>query len=97
MRRILLLLFMSVSIIFGQTKDPDAILNKVKENFNKIKDYQVDIHIKIDVSFLKVPDSNAKIYFKQPDKVKIKSDQFALLPKEGLTGFIFKKEIHGNF
>ncbi len=85
MKRILVLFFISVSIILGQTKDPDAILNKVKENFNKIKDYQVDVYIKIDVSFLKVPDSNAKIYFKQPDKVKIKSDQFALLPKEGLN------------
>jgi hypothetical protein len=70
---------------FGQTKDPDIILNNVKEKFNKIKDYEVNVKIKVDVDFLKVPVSEAKIYFKQPDKIHFESENFALLPKEGVN------------
>ena len=70
---------------FAQKADPDAIINKVKENFNLVKDYQADVHIKINVDFLKVPESDAKIIFKQPDKVKIVSKDFAMIPKEGLN------------
>jgi len=100
MIRILFLLTFALNIISGQIKDPNTILNKVKENFNRIKNYEVDVHIKVDVNFLKIPESNAKIYFKQPDKVKIESKQFALLPKEGLyfsPGFFIGKKYTAFF
>ncbi len=72
-------------IVSAQIKDPDKIINNVKSEFNKIKDYEVDVHIKVDVSFLKMPETEAKVYFKQPDKIHIESNKFALLPKEGLN------------
>ena len=37
------------------------------------------------MEFLKVPDSEAKLYFKQPDKIHIESEGFAMLPKEGIN------------
>lgn len=69
---------------FSQSKDPDEIINSVITNFDKIKDYQVDVNIKVDVEFLKVPETNAKIYFKQPDKVHLEAEGFAMLPKNGM-------------
>ena len=72
-------------IVSAQTKDPEEILNNLKAEFNKVKDYEVNVHIKVDVSFLKMPETEAKVYFKQPDKIHIESDKFALLPKEGLN------------
>lgn len=69
----------------SQTLDPNVLLNKVKENFAKIKDYKVEAHIIINVNFLKVPATDATIYFKQPDKVKLESSKFAIIPKEGLN------------
>lgn len=68
---------------FGQSKDPDLILKKVISSFDKVQDYEVDVKIKIDVDFLKAPDTEAKIFFKQPDKVKFESNTFAMLPREG--------------
>ena len=50
-----------------------------------MKDYSADIKIKLDVDFIKIPIREAKIYFKQPDKLKMKSTGFALLPKRGLN------------
>jgi outer membrane lipoprotein-sorting protein len=73
-----------VSDASAQSKDPDDILDRVKAAFKKIVDYEVDIHVKIDVDFLKVPDSEAKLYFKQPNKIHVQSEKFALLPRQGL-------------
>lgn len=84
MKKIFLFFVIIAFAVPAQTKDPDKILNEVKENFDKIKDYSVDVTIKVDVSFLKVPDTKARIYFKKPDKTKVESKQFALLPKGAL-------------
>ncbi len=83
MKKIFLLVLIPV-LVFAQSKNPDLILNNVKQAFNKIKDYSVDVRIKVDVSFLKVPEMNAKLFYKQPDKIHIESKGFALLPKDGL-------------
>jgi len=80
----LLIILLSGNELFSQTNDPDKILNRVKEAFTVIEDYEVDLHIKIDVEFLKVPEGDAKLYFKQPDKIHVESEKFALLPKQGL-------------
>ena len=84
MKKIFLFFIIIAFAVPAQTKDPDKILNEVKKNFDKIKDYSVDITVKVDVSFLKVPDTKARIYFKKPDQVKVESKQFALLPKGAL-------------
>lgn len=80
---------------FSQSKNPDEIIDNVITQFNQIKDYQVDVKINVDIEFLKVPDSEAKIYFKQPDKVHLESEGFALLPKDGLDfspSYLAKKD-----
>jgi hypothetical protein len=69
----------------AQNDKADKILNEVIQNFSKVKDYIVDIDIKVDVSFLKVPETKATLYFKEPDKIHFESENFAMLPKEGLN------------
>jgi hypothetical protein len=71
--------------VSAQKKDPELILEKVKSEFNQIEDYTVDVKVKLDVDFLKMPDREAKVYFKQPDKIHIESENFAMLPKQGLN------------
>lgn len=70
---------------YAQKKDPDEILRRVKEKFSEIHDYSVKIHIKVDVDFIKMPETDATFYFKQPDKIHIESEKFTLLPKQGLN------------
>ncbi|HMN47891.1 MAG TPA: hypothetical protein PKD67_02025 [Ignavibacteriaceae bacterium] len=84
MKFILIYILLIVTSIIAQSKNPNEIINEVISNFSKVKDYQVDVNIKVDIEFLKVPDSKAKIYFKQPDKIHLESEGFALLPKDGL-------------
>lgn len=72
-----------IQLAFSQSNNPDIILKKVLEAFNKVQDYEVNVNIKVDVDFLKAPETKAKIYFKQPDKIHFESETFALLPREG--------------
>jgi len=84
MMKILFCFLLLANLIIPQTKNPDEILKHVVDNFNKVKDYTADINIKVDVEFIKVPEAKAKLFFKQPDKVHLQSDGFAMLPKDGL-------------
>lgn len=79
------LLILLANLSFAQGNNASKIIEEVSKKFDKIKDYSVEAKIKVDIEFLKVPDRNAKIYFKKPDKVKMKSDGFALLPKQGMN------------
>jgi outer membrane lipoprotein-sorting protein len=95
MRYLIGLFLFLVQLGFSQSKDPDEIINKVVTNFDNVKDYQVDVNIKVDVEFLKVPETKAKIYFKQPDKVHLEAEGFAMLPKNGMEfspSSLLKKE-----
>ena len=106
-RKILLLSIFFPIMVFSQSKDPNEILNNVIKAFEEIEDYVVDVNIKVDVAFLKIPEANARIYFKQPDKVHMESEGFALLPKQGMNfspvGFLktdytalYEKEVNLN-
>ena len=86
MKKILITLCIITTVfISAQTKDPNKILDAVRQKFNQAKDYQVDVIVKLDMSFIKVPDMNVKVFFKQPDKIKIQSEGFAMVPKQGLN------------
>lgn len=81
--KIFLVQLFCISVSFPQSNNPEAILKKVVDVFNKVQDYEVNVTIKIDVEFLKAPDTKAKIYFKQPNKIHFESETFAMLPREG--------------
>lgn len=91
-----LLILLTAFTSFPQKPEPITILNELKEKFLTVKDYTVDVRIIVDVDFLKVPVMNAQILYKSPDKTRIKSEDFALLPKEGLN-YSPTKLLEGNY
>lgn len=100
MKLLLSLFLLLVQLGFPQSNDPDEIINEVVTNFNRVNDYQVDVKIKVDVEFLKVPETKAKIYFKQPDKVHLEAEGFAMLPKNGMEfspSSLIKKDFTGIY
>ena len=66
---------------------PEAdLVRKVKTKLDKVKDYQVDGNMKIDVPFIKAPPSKVRIFYKSPDKFKVKKDGgISILPKGGVS------------
>ncbi|MFC2134103.1 hypothetical protein ACFLTH_05755 [Bacteroidota bacterium] len=81
MQKLIFLLIISVNV-FAQSRNPDIILDEVKNKFNIVRDYQVDVNVNLDIDFLKVPETKAKIFFKQPDKIHFNSEGFAMLPRQ---------------
>lgn len=96
MKKFSILFFIVSTLIFAQQKDPNKLLNRIEEKFNKVKDYEVDVLVKLDFEMIKIPESKAKIYFKQPDKIKIDSKGFAMLPKQS-TNFSPTQFLKGDF
>lgn len=84
MKKILVILFFLSSVVFPQKKDAQKIIDQVQGKFDKIKDYQADVEVKLDMDFVKVPPTKAKVYFKQPDKFKVESEGFAMIPKQSM-------------
>ena len=83
--KLFLIIAFSVQLGFNKNIDPEKVIDKIRHEFNKVSDYTADVSVKVDIKYLKVPDINAKVYFKKPDKIHIESKSFALLPKQGLN------------
>jgi len=80
--RIFILLFLS-HIVFGQ--DANKTVSAVINRMNRIKNYTVEARIKSDIPLIKILPVKAKIEFKQPDEIKMKTQGIAILPKKGFT------------
>ncbi len=85
MNKLFILIIILLCSAYPQREDAETILHKVRENFDRVEDYQVNVNIKVDVEFMKVPDMNATLYFKQPDKMQLDSKEFAMLPRGGMN------------
>ena len=71
--------------IKSQNTDLDIVKSNIITQFSKIKDYQVDINIKINMTGFRMPKKKIKMFFKKPDKLSIKTNGFAIIPKTGIN------------
>ncbi len=79
-------LFFAASV-FAQKLLPlsgEQILKNIEANYTGIEDYTVTLDVAVDLDRLKVPKMQATMFYKKPDKIRFKSEGFALLPKEGV-------------
>jgi hypothetical protein len=68
---------------FLAAQSPAVLMKQIQDKLEKIDDYEADASFKTEISFLKVPDARVKIYYKKPDKIKIKNETgISLVPKE---------------
>ena len=81
---ILVLALNSTINTYGQPRDVNGIIDSVEARLNRVVDYQANIEVEVDVDFIKMPVKHATILYKQPDKIKLISDEFLMLPKRGL-------------
>ena len=57
-------------------------LEKAIHKFDGINDYVVDVKVHMDMKAVQMPDMEAKVYFKEPDKIKIDSKGLFFMPKD---------------
>jgi hypothetical protein len=66
--------------------DINTLLNKAKAKIESVNDYEADGVMKTNVAFLKVPIARVKVYFKKPNKLKVKSEKgISFIPKGAVS------------
>ena len=77
---IILLILCCPALSFAQ--DVNALVQKVKAKIEKVNDYEAAGKMKTNVTFLKIPIATIKIYFKKPNRLKIKNEKgISFVPK----------------
>ena len=67
-------------------QDVNALITKVKNNIDRVNDYVATARMVTNVSFLKVPDADVSVYFKKPNKLKIKNEKgISFVPKGAVS------------
>jgi len=61
------------------------ILQNLRERFNRIEDYQVNLQVSLDLPMLRMPRKKMTFTFKQPDKIRLEARGFAMVPRRGLA------------
>lgn len=86
MRRFLFIVVLFVAITNLQAQDMTALVTKVKAKLDQVNDYEAEGNMKTDVSFIKAPIGKVKVYFKKPNKFRLKKEGgISLLPKGGVS------------
>ena len=82
MKKLLVFVCFSIVHFFSFAQEATTLVQKVKAKIDKVNDYQASGKMKTNVAFLKVPVANVKIYFKKPNKLKIKNEKgLSFVPK----------------
>ena len=68
----------------GKTYTMANIIEQTNINFKKLKNYEVDISVELDIPGIRMPKSEYKVSFKQPNQIDIVSEDFGILRKAGL-------------
>ncbi|MEP7127339.1 MAG: hypothetical protein ABI729_00670 [Chitinophagales bacterium] len=78
--RILILLLLPANLLLAQT--PNEVINSVNQRFSKVNDYTANVNVSCNITFIKIEPINAKVFYKRPDKFRVKSTGILILPKQ---------------
>lgn len=86
LKNILLFVFvLTFNSVISAAADPNDLITILKAKISKVSDYIVDAKIKTNVAFIKAPVGTVKMYYKNPNKIKIERDKgIFILPKSGI-------------
>lgn len=84
--RLFIIPILIFSILAAQAPLIETIRTNTISQYTQIKDYQVDIKISVKMTGFRMPKKKIKLYYKNPDKMKVETRGFAILPKTGVGG-----------
>jgi outer membrane lipoprotein-sorting protein len=75
-----------VTPLFSFAQEIKDIVSQVKKKIELVSDYEASGKMKTNVAFLKIPLANVKMYFKRPNKLKLKSEKgVSFVPKGAMS------------
>jgi outer membrane lipoprotein-sorting protein len=83
---VLLVMILLVGAYPARAQDMSALIGKVRAKIEQVNDYTADGKLRTDIAFIKAPLSKVKVYFKKPDRFRIKQQGgISVLPRGGLS------------
>lgn len=95
MRVVLLLIGCCISFV-SKAQDAEALLKKIKAKIDLVSSYEASGKMKTNVTFLKVPEADVKIYFKKPNQLKIKNEKGISFVPKGAVSINLSNILNGN-
>lgn len=67
-------------------RDANQLFQALRSRMDAVRDYTADIKMSIDVSYMRIPTLRGKLYFKNPDKMKLeRHGGISILPKKSMS------------
>ena len=68
----------------GVKQGPDSrqVFTELLKPYREFNDYTVRIHAKVNMPTIRIPDFNAILYFKKPDRFHVETKSFAPIPRD---------------
>ncbi|NCI45489.1 LolA family protein [Sediminibacterium soli] len=82
------IVFLLVALLGGNlySQDMTPLVRKLKAKLDQVNDYEAEGKMKTDVAFIKAPIGRVKVFYKKPNKFRLKKDGgISLLPKGGVS------------
>ena len=77
---ILAVLICCAGVLVAQ--QPSQLVMSAYRNFMRVKDYSADIQLDFDIPSVRINSIKGKVFFKQPDKFRIRTSGIIFLPKQ---------------
>ena len=66
----------------ASSQTAEEVIRQVRNKLEKVNDYEAKGKMKTNVTFIKIPIANVTVYFKRPDKLRIKNEKgMSFVPK----------------
>ena len=82
--RYLTLFFILSSIVYTNTNLLNRAITKTTNEYEKVKDFQAQMTVELNMPGIRIPKKTYKVYFKQPNKFKADTKGFGMLPNTGI-------------
>lgn len=97
MKTFFYVLFLLAFIADSYAQDAPSLVKKVKAKLDIVNDYEATGEMKTNVSFMKVPAAQVKVYFKKPGKIKIKNEKGISLVPKGTVSISLNNLLSGQY
>ncbi len=82
MKKILVLVMSLFSVQAFAIDDPNALIRELNKRFSQVNDYTAHVRMTFDIPGVKMNTMNGKVFFKRPDRFRIRTKGIFFLPKQ---------------
>lgn len=82
MKYLFILVFALMPTTVFCNADAQSLINSLNAKFKTISDYKANVNMKFSIPGVKMNNMDGKIFFKQPDRLKIRTKGIYFLPKQ---------------